>query len=260
MALAMGVVMSMVATKPETMPESLRGKAVLVTGGTTGIGRTLAKQFAQEGANVLIFGRHQRELDEALSQMSSTVRGLVADQAKQQDLETVFRYVDEQLGALDVLIGNAGIEAGSVSEANYTEMVYAMQTDLIAHMACCHEAIRRMKARGQGDIVLVGSMSAVSRGAGSDIYVAAKAGMAGFADALRKQVMKDGIRVILVEPGNVGTDMTASDHSPAEQAEMARRGEMMLTEDVADCIRYALTRPRRCDVIHIRVQEHCTDD
>jgi len=90
-------------------PESVSGKAVLITGGTTGIGRATALLLAARGARVLIFGRHQTELRDALSDINSAgeVCGLVADQARHGDVRRVFREVDEKLGGLDILINNA---------------------------------------------------------------------------------------------------------------------------------------------------------
>lgn len=246
--------------KPAFGETSLKGKCILVTGGTTGIGRTIAKFLAEDGAKVLIFGRHEPELQDALDDIGGNCEGFTADQAEEAGIEKIFREVDERLGGLDVLINNAAISAETVADTEYKEIEYAVQSNLVGYLACAHEAVKRMKKRGQGDIVNIGSISAVHRSAGSDIYTATKAGVAAFSDSLRKQVQNDGIRVLLVEPGLVGSDMTAEDYPPKRHPEMIRNEEMLMTEDIADMVRYMLMRPRRCDIIHVRIQEHKAED
>src|SRR4051812_4310411 len=97
----------------------LRGKRVLVTGGTTGIGRATVKLLADEGARILTFGRHQKELDDSLENASGSageVSGLTADSSKREDVEKVFAAVDERLGGIDMLICCAALGAEPLHE------------------------------------------------------------------------------------------------------------------------------------------------
>src|SRR5690606_6986185 len=157
-------------------PLTLAGKGVVVTGGTTGIGRATAKLLASEGARVLIFGRHERELNEALSEIGGEgqVHGLTADQTREEDIERVFQEADRVLGELDVLINNAAVASHGVQTGAYKGWEYVVKDNLLGYMKCAREALDRMTARGQGHIVNVGSMSADAREAGSDVYVATK--------------------------------------------------------------------------------------
>jgi NADP-dependent 3-hydroxy acid dehydrogenase YdfG len=84
--------------------------------------------------------------------------------------------------------------------------------------------------------------------------VATKSAIQGFTEALRKEVNELGIKVSLIEPGSVGTDM--QDESPAEQREKERRGEMLKAEDIAGCIEYCLVQPPRCDVVVVQIRPH----
>lgn len=240
--------------------ESLKGKRILVTGGTTGIGRATSKLLALAGAQVFIYGRNERELQDALNDIRNGVKGMTADQANGTDIQRVFEQVDEQLGGLDILINNAAIAADSVVETDYEATTYAVHTNLIAYMECCRQARERMLKAGQGDIVNIGSISAVHRSKGSDIYTGTKSGLDGFTEAFRKQVVGDNIRVSLIEPGLVGTDMTIEKASPEEQPAMQAEGKMLSAEDIARCVEFVLCQPRRCDVIHIRVQPHREDE
>src|SRR3954464_15617437 len=149
--------------QPDHPPENLSGKAVIVTGGTTGIGRATALLLAAQGARVLVFGRHERGLADAMvdpRQASAEVHGLTADVTRREDVSRVFAEADRTLGRLDVLVNNAALGAGSLSEENRGGWEYAVRTHLIGYLACAQEAVTRMKAAGSGHIVNVGSMSA----------------------------------------------------------------------------------------------------
>lgn len=238
--------------------ESVSRKAILITGGTTGIGRATAILLASQGAKVMVFGRHEQELNDALKdirQAGSDVMGFTADTAKADDVKRVFREVDRQMGRLDILINNAALGYESIMKGGYEDWEYIVSTNLLGYMAMTHEAIERMKAQKQGHIVNIGSMSADVREKNSSVYVATKSGIQGFSEALRKEVNSLGIKVTLIEPGAVGTDMQ-SQYSPEEQREKIEKMEMMRAEDIAACVLYTLTQPKRCDVVSVQIRPH----
>ncbi len=240
----------------------LQGKMVVVTGGTTGIGRTTAVALAARGANLLVFGRHEKELSEALSDIENAARGgsvhgVIADQSRRDDIERVFNEVEATLGGLDVLINNAGIGGNTVEESE-EDWEYVMATNLLGCMWCCEAAIPHLKKRGGGQIVNVGSLSAKSRGAGTDVYVATKSGMRGFTESLSKSLASDNIRVTLIEPGAVSTDFF--DWSAREREEKTSSGKAMKTEDIAECILFCLTMPERGHVTMLQVRPSKDND
>jgi len=237
--------------------DDVEGKSILITGGTTGIGRAAALLLAAKGARILIFGRHENELNDALEDLhriSDNVHGLTADVTRPQDIERVFSAAGQQFGGIDVLINNAALAADSAAETSYEDMKYIVETNLVGYMTCAHEAIEQMKRQGHGHIVNVGSMSAEVREEGSSVYVATKSAIEGFSAALRKEVNKYGIKVTLIEPGAVGTDMQPE--SPEEQREKQESGEMLKAEDIAACIHYCLVQPKRCDVVVVQIRPH----
>ena len=250
--------------QPHADGESLVGKAVVISGGTTGIGRAIAARLAQAGARVLIFGRHQKELDDALRELREVraigareVHGVVADQSRTDDVRRVFEQADELFGGCDILINNAAVGGGSVGENGLDEIRYALDTNLFGYLACAHEAIARMKhgdgADGNaGHIVNVGSMSADLREAGGDVYAATKAAIQAFSESLRKSANKDGIRVTLIEPGAVATPM--QEKTPEEQRRKIDAMEMLVADDIARCVVFCLAQPQRVDVVSIQVR------
>ncbi|HJR78657.1 MAG TPA: SDR family oxidoreductase [Anaerolineales bacterium] len=239
-------------------PQHVTDKSILITGGTTGIGRATAILLASQGARVMIFGRHEKELNDALNDIHEAggeVLGLTADTADPQDIQRVFKEFDSQMDTLDILINNAALGYNSVMEGTYQDWQYIVNTNLLGYIAMAHEAIERMKARREGHIVNIGSMSADVREKDSSVYVATKAGIQGFSEALRKEVNPLGIKVTLIEPGAVGTDMQ-SQYSPAEQRQREADLKMLKAEDIAACVLYTITQPKRCDVVTLQIRPH----
>lgn len=237
----------------------LEGISVLITGGTTGIGRATALLLAEHGAKILFFGRHEKELNELTEEFSKRaldekVMGIIADVSRKDDIDFIFQQADGFLGQLNVLVNNAALGYQGIMEGNYDEWQYILQVNLLGYMACTHEAIKRMKDKNGGHIINIGSMSADVREKGSSVYVATKAGIQGFSEALRKEVNPLGVKVTLIEPGAVGTDMQPS--SPDEQREKTKEMEMLKAEDIAQCVLYVITQPKRCDVVEVKIRPH----
>jgi NADP-dependent 3-hydroxy acid dehydrogenase YdfG len=238
--------------------EPVTDKSILITGGTTGIGRAIAILLASQGAKVMIFGRHRDDLDEALKDIRAAggeVLGLTADVSDPEDIQRVFQEFDRQMEKLDILINNAALGYGGITEGGYPEWEYILKTNLLGYMAMTHEAVERMKANGCGHIVSIGSMSADVREKDSSVYVATKSGIQGFSESLRKEVNALGIKVTLIEPGAVGSDMQ-SQYSPEQQRERIEQMKMLRAEDIAACVLYTITQPKRCDVVSLQIRPH----
>jgi NADP-dependent 3-hydroxy acid dehydrogenase YdfG len=232
----------------------LKGKRCLVSGGTTGIGRAIAEALAAEGARVMVFGRHDAELQEALASINQKGEGygLTADQSRLEDVQRVFAQVDQDLGGLDILVNNAAIATSSVTDTAPEDYVYTIQSNLAGYMHCCNMAIPRMKEQGGGRIINMGSMSAKLMEAGSDIYVSTKAAIRGFSDSLCKSQADDKITVTLVEPGLVDTDL--SERSEEETQEKYRKMEILPPEDIARCVVFCLTQPKRVCIPVVQIR------
>jgi len=229
------------------------GFTALVSGGTTGIGRAIAIEIAKLGGAVLIFGRHRKELNEALTDLrkfSARCEGLVADQASRKDVERVFSRVKSSFGRLDVLVNNAAVAADSLLKASLREIEYAVSANLTGYLFCTRLAIPLMRDGGQ--IIHIGSMSAEKRGAGGEVYTATKSGIRGFSESLRKSLIKKGIRVTLIEPGWTGSDLVEVSARAQRKAQAKR--EMLKAEDIANTVAFCLSQPKRSNLSLVQIQ------
>jgi len=234
---------------------SLAGKRVVVSGGTTGIGRELIALLGEQGARVLTFGRHRPALDAALDYAggdNGAVTGLIADAACRDDVEKVFAEADRQMGGVDILVCCAGIGAQPIFEMAPTDWHYVIETNLVGYLACAHAAIARMFDRSGGHLVFISSVSTQIKAEGESVYAASKAGVEAFAETLRKEVAERNIKVSVIQPGSVDTDM--QECSEAEKREAVAREAMLHAEEVADAIVYVLTRSSRTDILNLRIE------
>lgn len=237
---------------------SVTGKNIMITGGTTGIGRATAILLAGLGANVMVFGRSADHLKEAISDIRKnargTVHGFVADIATKAGIKKIFREADKNFVKLDTLVNNAGLPYTSVTEGTYEEWDKVLKTNLLGYMACAGEAIKRMKPAKSGHIINIGSMSADVQEASSAVYVATKSGVRGFSVSLRKEVNPLGIKVSLIEPGAVDTDMP--DESTETKKEKVENKTMLSADDIAMAVVYCLSQPERCDIAELKIKPH----
>lgn len=237
-----------------TKQPSLKGRNAIVTGGTTGIGRAIAVLLAAEGARVFVCGRTRAHLDDALARIREVGEGdgVAVDLSDKEGVARLFAAAEAYLGALDIAVVNAAIPAEALGETGKAETRYEIAVDFASYLTTTQAAVERMKAGS--DVVLIGSMSAVSKGPGASIYVAAKSGIDGFAPSLRKELAERDIKVGLIEPGFTGADFQYPEFPPEKQRELIDQDRMLRAEDIAAAVHFMLTQPRRCAVSLMRVE------
>lgn len=239
--------------------ERLKGKKVIITGGTTGIGREITLLLLSFGTECLICGRNREQIDETISESRESgstgiCHGVVADLSKKEDIELIFKMAEHHLGGLDILINNAALAYGSPTEGAYANWDYVISTNLTSYLACSHFAAKKMEISGGGHIVNIGSMSADVREEGSALYVATKSGIQGFSESLRKELNPKNIKVTLIEPGATDTDM--QDGSKAEKEKKVAELKMLTASDVALSVLFCLVQHERCDIVSLQVRPH----
>ena len=176
--------------------------------------------LASYGVKVYVCGRTPDHLDDALERIAEVGQGggIAVDLSIAEDVDRFFEAAGQYLGGIDIAIVNAAIPAEALGDAGESETRYQLDTDFTAYLICAQEAARRMDAGS--DIIFIGSMSAVSRKGGSSIYVAAKAGIQGFAQSFRQEIAEQDIKVGLIEPGFTGADFQYPEFPPEKQVEL----------------------------------------
>ncbi|RVT90399.1 SDR family oxidoreductase [Sphingomonas crocodyli] len=232
----------------------LMGRRAIVTGGSTGIGRAIAVLLAAEGVRVFICGRDPDHLSDALGRIREVGEGdgIAVDLARQSDIDRYFAAADAYLGGLDIAVINAAVPAEGLDATADEDLDYQIAVDFTAYLKTTKASLERMGAGG--DVVLIGSMSAVSQSAGSSVYVAAKTGIEGFAHALRQEVADKDIKIGLIEPGFTGADFQYPDFPPDKQRALIHAAQMLRAEDIAAAAHFMLTQPRRTAVSLMRVE------
>ncbi|MBZ4033397.1 SDR family oxidoreductase [Flavobacterium sp. 17A] len=241
------------------LTENINQKRIVITGGTTGIGKAIADVLVSLGGRVLIFGRDEHDFYQAMDDIKTKstkgeIFGATADITKKEDVQRIWQQVDSVLGGIDILINNAALPAGGLIEGEYDDWKYILETNILGYIAFAKEAVNRMKEKKSGHIVNIGSMSAEVKEKTGVIYVATKTAIRGFSTALRKEINPLGIKVSHVEPGAVMSDIRPS--SKEEQKEKIEKMEMLEAEDIAMSVLFCLAQPKRCDIVSMQVRPH----
>jgi NADP-dependent 3-hydroxy acid dehydrogenase YdfG len=230
--------------------ESLEGKVAAVTGASSGIGAATALALARAGAAVGVGARRADRLEGLVGQIEQAGGRAVAlpvDVSDEAQARGFVEGVNERLGGLDILVNNAGVMLlGPVHGANVDDWRTMVNVNVLGLLYCVSAALPLMEARGGGDVVNVSSVAGRRASAFSAVYNATKFGVHGFSEALRQEALNIGVRVTIVAPGFVETELLT--HNPDFVQETAKGlkdqiGKVLEPEDIADAIVYAVSQP-----------------
>jgi 3-oxoacyl-[acyl-carrier protein] reductase len=230
----------------------MTNKICLVTGATRGIGRAIAKMMLEEGAHVAICGRHQSDVDQAVSllhaETGGKVAGKAADVRNHEEVSELFRFVDTHFGGVDVLVNNAGVGVfKSVSDLTVEQWQSTLETNLSGVFYCCREAFPRFETKGGGYIVNISSLAGKNAFAGGSAYNASKFGLNGFSEAMMLDKRSDNVRVSYIMPGSVATDFGGHGADSGSDWKIH-------AEDVAEIVRTLLKMPERTLISRVEVR------
>lgn len=196
--------------------ESLAGRIAVVTGGSRGIGRHIARALHQAGATVAITARNEDSLNKTAAEIGDRCRAYPCDQRDPAAITAMSRAVIMDLGAPDILVNNAGtFRGGAVADLPLEAWQDVIETNLTGVFITTQAFLPAMIDKGRGDIFMISSMSGKKGDAGAAAYAASKFGLQGFAQALLYEVRKHNIRVTVLNPSSVDTgDDTSLSHGP----------------------------------------------
>lgn len=242
------------------MSTNLSGKVVAVTGASSGIGEATALACAEAGAAVALAARRFDRIEalaERITGDGGTALAVQTDVSQEAQAQAFVARAKAELGRLDVLVNNAGVMLlGPIAGADTDEWRRMIDANVYGVLYCTHAALPVMLEQGAGHIVTVSSVAGRFARAGSGVYNLTKFGVAAFSEALRQEVAPAGVRVTVIEPGAVATELPG--HNRPEIQEVMRGifkdVEPLQARDIANGILYAIASPANVAVNEVLIR------
>jgi NADP-dependent 3-hydroxy acid dehydrogenase YdfG len=244
----------------------LESTVALVTGASSGIGQAAARMLAARGAKLALVARRADRLEELAGEIADsggTALPIEADVSEREQASTAVGRAVDELGRLDVLVSNAGVMLlGPIVDAPVEEWEQMVEVNLLGLLYTAHAALPHLlkaaedEPRRVADLVNISSVAGRMARKGSGVYNATKHGVGAFSESLRQEVTGRHLRVSLVEPGAVATELQ-SHNRPEVRDEIEKRFvemDILQAEDIADAIAYVVTRPRHVAINEVLVR------
>jgi NADP-dependent 3-hydroxy acid dehydrogenase YdfG len=235
---------------------------VAITGASSGIGEATAVACARAGAAVALAARRQDRIDRiaaAIEDEGGRAIALATDVGDEREARAFVERTYEHLGRLDALINNAGVMLlGPVEGADTEQWRRMIAVNVFGTLYCTHAALPVMRQQGGGHIVNVSSVAGRRASIGSAVYNLTKFGVTGFSEALRQEALHSNIRVTVIEPGAVETELLSHNADPtvvaASERFMKQVGKQLEAGDIADAIVYTLAQPQHVSINEVLVR------
>jgi clavulanate-9-aldehyde reducatase len=236
----------------------IEGKVVAITGASSGIGEATALACVEAGAKVALAARRTDRIEELAQRIrdgGGEAVAIATDVADEASARAFVEGAREQLGGLHGLVNNAGVMLlGPVEGADTDQWRTMVDVNCLGLLYCTHAALPIMREEGAGHIVNVSSVAGRVASLGSAVYNLTKWGVVGFSEGLRQEALHANVRVTIIEPGFVETELQGhNEGNPIVMEAIDKMREQMdplQASDIADAIAYALTRPQ-----HVAINE-----
>lgn len=218
---------------------NLKGKKVLVTGASGGIGKAIAIELSSNGADLCLTGRNKSELESLQKLIGGNCQIIISDLSKSEGIDELANSAQEKMGQIDILINNAGITRDNLfmrmSEEDWNEVI---NVNLNSIFKLTKHLIKGMIKRRYGRIINITSVIGVAGGAGQSNYSASKAGIIAMSKSLAQEVGSRSVTVNSIAPGFIETNMTAelSDDRKQEILNSISIGRLGKPDDIAGAV------------------------
>jgi NADP-dependent 3-hydroxy acid dehydrogenase YdfG len=247
------------------MTRRLEGTVALITGASSGIGEATAMALAGEGASVAVAARRRDRLEALVERIGNDADVLVieTDVTDEASARAMVEDTVREFGRLDTLVNNAGVMLlGPILDAPVEEWRRMIELNVLGLLYCTHAALPHLlraadtDPRRVADVVNVSSVAGRVARQGSGVYNASKFGVVAFSESLRQEVTRRHVRVSIVEPGAVMTELASHNRPEIIEGMRATFGdtELMRSEDIAESILFTVTRPRHVAVNEILIR------
>jgi ribitol 2-dehydrogenase len=225
------------------MSQTIRGKVVLVTGASSGIGRAIARLFAAEGAKLSLAARSTEKLETLAGEIGQDTLALTTDLTKPADVQRMIEETLRHFGRIDVLMANAGVyEPGLAAEGDPDCWDNILAVNASSVFRAVRAVLPHMIARRSGDILVTSSIAGHQVMHSEPVYSASKHALQTFVHAVRRQIAPHNIRIGSIAPGTVLNELWGFSE-PAKIQQGVAKHEGLRSEDVAEACLWMITRP-----------------
>ena len=231
------------------MSLSLKGKVVIITGASSGIGAACARLLAQQGCKLALAARRVDDMQALADQLAAESLVVQADMTEPVDISRMVEATLERFGRVDILLANAGVYIrGQFAEGDIEGLTRMFRLNVDGVLRCAHAVILSMKAQGGGDIIVTSSIAGTADIVGEPVYSASKNAVQTFVHTVRRQLAGDGIRVMSLAPGPVANPMQNMYDADEIRLAVEQRQSHLSSEDCAEAILFMLSRPRHVTI------------
>ena len=238
----------------------LDGKVAVITGASSGIGEATAEALATEGASVVVAARREDRLSELVERINGNggkALSVAADVTDEGQAHELIQRAKSEFGRVDILVNNAGVmQLSKVDKGLSDEWRRMFDVNVLGLLYATDAAVGVMKEQGSGHLVNVSSVAGRRSRATTGVYSGTKFAVNAISEALRQELLEDNIRVTIVEPGAVATELAT--HITDEDAKEGLSGllslDILQAEDIASAIAYCVTQPERVSVNEILIR------
>ena len=238
----------------------LDGKVAVVTGASSGIGEATAEALAAEGASVVVAARREDRLQDLVGRIEGAggkVLSVSCDVTDEEQAHALIEQAEREFGSVDILVNNAGVMLLSRIDKGLSDQWRQMfDVNVLGLLYATDAAVRVMKRQGSGHLVNISSVAGRKVRATGGVYSGTKWAVNAISEALRMELLEEGIRVTIVEPGAVRTEL--AEHITDEDALDAMSGllslDILKSEDIANSIVYAVTQPENVSVNELLIR------
>ena len=234
---------------------SAHGKVAVITGASSGIGEATARALVTAGYRVALLARRVDRINELAAELGEDAIGIEADVTERDSLIAAAERVRAELGGADILVNNAGLMLlGPFSSDQRDDYRRMVETNLLGAITATEVFLDQLRDGG-GDLINISSVAGRTARPTNGVYAATKWGINGWSESMRQE-LQPGIRVIVIEPGAVATELTSHiTHDRTREATEAYVKDLAIRpEDIADVIVFAISRPRRMTLNEILVR------
>jgi NADP-dependent 3-hydroxy acid dehydrogenase YdfG len=239
----------------------LDGKVAVITGASSGIGEATAEVLAAEGASIVVAARREDRLSDLVERINGKNGGkalsVECDVTDEEQAHALIQRAKDELGRVDILVNNAGVMQLSKIEKGLSDEWRTMfNVNVLGLLYVTDAAVQVMKEQGSGHLINISSVAGRKSGLFRGAYAGTKFAVNAISEALRVELLEDNIRVTVVEPGAVETELAGhiTDEEAKEGMQSALSGDILQPEDIAAAIAYSAVQPERVSVNEILIR------